>query len=255
MMKRIIWLLTLVVTTNFTNAQNSDELFNKANNLYKNGSYEQAVELYKSVIESKNVSSELFYNLGNCYYKLNKVGPSIYNYEKALLLDPLNEDAKNNLVFAKRLTLDRIEELPKSVLQKFNENYISKISFNNWAVVAIMFSILTSLFFILYYFSSKPTKKRIFFATSILCFIALIFSISITYHQYNKYNNTIEAIVFSDEVSVKNEPTINGDEIFTLHEGTKLIVIDEVDDWKKILLADGKIGWLKSKSIKELSLI
>ena len=254
MMKRIIWLLTLVVTTNFANAQNTDELFNKANNLYKNGSYEQAVELYKSIIESKNISSELFYNLGNCYYKLNKVGPSIYNYEKALLLDPLNEDAKNNLVFAKRLTLDRIEELPKSVLQKFNENYISKISFNGWAVIAVVISFLASLLFILYYFSITPSSKRIFFSTSILSFILLVISLAITYHQFSKTSNTVEAIVFSDEVSVKNEPTKNGDEVFSLHEGTKVIVLDEVDDWKKIRLSDGKIGWLKSNNIKILDL-
>ncbi|SNR17394.1 SH3 domain-containing protein [Tenacibaculum jejuense] len=254
MMKRIIWLLTLFVSASFANAQNTDELFNNANNLYKNGSYKEAAKIYESLIASKTVSSELFYNLGNCYYKLNKVGPSIYNYEKALLLDPLNEDAKNNLVFAKRLTLDRIEELPKSVLQKFNENYISKISFNGWAVVSVIISFLASILFILYYFSLIPSRKRIFFTTSILLFLILIISLAITYHQYSKFSNTVEAIIFSDEASVKNEPTKNGDEVFLLHEGTKVIVLDEVDDWKKIRLVDGKIGWLKNDNIKILDL-
>ncbi len=253
MTKKIIWLITLLLTLNFTFAQNSETDFKQANALYKNGSYQEASELYEKIIASNEISSELFFNLGNCYYKLNKVGPAIYNYEQALVLNPSNEDASNNLIFAKRLALDRIEEVPKSVLEKFNKNYISKISFNGWAVVSIFLSFLAAILFILYYFSLHSTKKRLFFTTSLLSFLLLIIALSITYHQYNKNTNTIEAIVFTDEVSVQNEPTKNGEEAFIIHEGTKVVVLDEVDDWKKIRLADGKIGWLKSKNIRVLN--
>lgn len=252
MMKRIICVFILFLTVNFVNAQKETELFDKANTLYKNGAYEEAAKLYETISDSKSVSSELYYNLGNCYYKLNKVGPSIYNYEKALVLDPLNEDAKNNLVFAKRLALDRIEELPKSVLQKFNENYISKINFNGWAKLTVLFSFLGALLFVLYYFSESSSKKRLFFSTSIFSFLLLIITLAITFNQYDKYTNTVTAIIFSSEVSVKNEPTKNGDEIFIIHEGTKVFVLDEVDDWKKIRLLDGKIGWIKRDELKIL---
>ena len=81
----------------------------------------------------------MYYNLGNSYYKLNKVGPTIYYYEKALKLNPLNDDVKNNLVFAKRLALDNIEELPKTIFQKFNKNYLQKLSYNQWAIVVVVF--------------------------------------------------------------------------------------------------------------------
>ena len=105
-MKKIVFLLWIVA--NSIAAQNADSLFVKANNFYKSGEFETAIENYKKIESQNLISSELYYNLGNSYYKLNKVGPSIYYYEKALLLNPLNEDVKKNLVFAKRLALDNI---------------------------------------------------------------------------------------------------------------------------------------------------
>ncbi|WP_435254089.1 tetratricopeptide repeat protein [Tenacibaculum sp. A30] len=250
-MKKLAILLFLLVSFS-TLAQNTNDLFSNANSLYKEGNYEEAIKLYKQ-IESQNIaSSELYYNLGNCYYKLNKVAPTIYNYEKALQLNPLNEDAKNNLIFAKRLTLDRIEALPKSVFQKFNENYLQKLTYNAWAIVTVVISFIASILFLLFYFAYSPNKKRLYFSTSIISFLLLIISITITYSQYSQSKNTIEAIIFTEEISIKNEPTSNSDEVFTLHEGTKVLVLDSVDNWKKIKLADGKIGWTQSKNLKEL---
>jgi len=177
---------------------------------------------------------------------------TIYNYEKALQLDPLNEDAKNNLIIAKRLTLDRIEALPKSVFQKLNKNYLQKFTYNTWAIITIALSFVASILFLLFYFAYTPNKKRTYFTTSIISFLLLIVSLVITYTQYNQAKNTIEAIIFIEEVSVNNEPTENSNEIFTLHEGTKVNVLDSVDNWKKIKLADGKVGWVKAKILKEL---
>ncbi len=250
-MRKLAILLFFFVSIS-TLAQNTDDLFSTANSLYKKGNYEEAVKLYEQIQSQDLVSSELYYNLGNCYYKLNKVAPTIYNYEKALKLNPLNEDAKNNLVLAKRLTLDRIEALPKSILQKFNENYLQKLAYNTWAIVTVVISFIASLFFLLFYFAYTPSKKRLYFTTSIISFLLLITSLIVTYTQYNQSKNTVEAIIFSEVVSVSNEPTNNSDEVFTLHEGTKILVLDSVDNWKKIKLADGKIGWTQSENLKEL---
>lgn len=250
MRKLVIYLFLFVSTV--TLAQNANDLFSNANSLYKEGNYEEAIKLYEQIEDENLASSEVYYNLGNCYYKLNKVAPTIYNYEKALQLDPLNEDAKNNLIIAKRLTLDRIEALPKSIFQKFNENYLQKLAYNTWAIVTVIISFIASLFFLLFYFAYTPSKKRLYFTTSIISFLLLITSLIITYTQYNQSKNTVEAIVFSEIVSVSNEPTNNSDEVFTLHEGTKILVLDSVDNWKKIKLADGKIGWTQSENLKEL---
>ena len=141
-MKKIFFLLVLI--SSFAFSQSSEALFTAGNDFYKKGEIEKAIEVYRKIESQAVISSELYYNLGNCYYKLNNVGATIYNYEKALQLDPLNEDAANNLVFAKRLTIDRIEEVPKSVFQKLNENYLQKFSYNQWAIISCGFFIINS---------------------------------------------------------------------------------------------------------------
>lgn len=250
-MKKILFLLLII--TNTIAAQSVDSLFVDANELYRNGEFEKAIEKYKKIETTEKISSELFYNLGNAYYKLNKVGPSIFYYEKALKINPLNEDVKNNLVFAKRLALDNIEEVPKTVFQKFNINYLQKLSYNNWAIVTVVFSFLAAILFLLFYFSDSPIKKRFYFTVSIICFLFLMSTLFITYHQYNFSKNNIEAIVFAEKTEVKNAPTVNAEEVFTLHEGTKVIVLDAIDNWKKIKIADGKQGWIIADEIKLLN--
>lgn len=247
-MKKILYLFLFITST--LSSQNIDELFTTANESYKNEKFESAIEKYKTIESRGYVSSELFYNLGNAYYKLNKVGPSIYYYEKALKINPLNEDVKNNLVFAKRLALDTIEELPKTVFQKLNQNYLQQLSYNQWALVTVVFSILGCCFFLFFYFSYQSTKKRIFFGVSFLSFLLFLITLTITFNQYSFAKNNKEAIVFAEETEVRNAPTLNSEEVFTLHEGTKVIVLDAIDDWKKIKIADGKLGWIIAKEIK-----
>jgi tetratricopeptide (TPR) repeat protein len=250
-MKKFLFLLLIIASS--VVAQTSDELFNNANDLYKNENIEEAIELYKKIESQGIVSSELYYNLGNSYYKLNKVGPSIYYYEKALKINPLNEDVKNNLVFAKRLALDNIEELPKTIFQKFNKNWLQKLSYNDWAIMTVVFSFLGSLLFLFFYFSDSPSKKRFYFMTSTFSFLLLIFSFLITYNQYTVTKKNKVAIVFAIKTAVRNAPTLNSEEVFTLHEGTKVIVLDRLDDWRKIKLADGKLGWIIADEIKLLN--
>ena len=250
-MKNILFLL--LVIANSMSGQNADSLFVSANELYRNGAYEEAIKKYTEIETLDAISSELYLNLGNAHYKLNKVGPTIFYYEKALKLDPLNTDVQNNLIFAQRLALDNIKEVPKTIFQKFNSTYLQKLSYNEWAIVVVLFSFLTALFFLLFYFSYSPTKKRIYFTTSILSFIIFIFTVFITYHQYKQTKNKKEAIVFAEKTEVRSAPTLNAEEIFTLHEGTKVMVLDTLDNWKKIKIADGKEGWIIANEIKLLN--
>jgi tetratricopeptide (TPR) repeat protein len=248
-MKNILFLLLLIAYS--SSGQNADSLFVSANELYRNGAFEEAIKKYKEIETLDAISSELYLNLGNAHYKLNKVGPTIFYYEKALKLDPLNTDVKNNLIFAQRLALDNIKELPKTIFQKFNKNYLQILSFDEWAIVVIIFSFLTAILFLLFYFGYAPTKKRIYFSTSIFSFILLLFVIFITYNQYNQVKSKKEAIVFAEKTTIRNAPTLNSEEVFILHEGAKVIILDAIDNWKKIKLADGKQGWIISEEIKE----
>ena len=233
-------------------AQSNTELFEQANELYRGENYVEAIGIYEKIEASGLVSSELYYNLGNSYYKINKVAPSIYNLEKSLLINPQNKDAVNNLIFANRMTIDAIEELPKTFFQNLESDVIEQLSFNQWAYLAVGFSILMSLFFLFFYFSYIPTRKRAYFLVSIISGVFLVVTLFFTFKQHDTSISTIEAIVFDEKVSVKSAPLISGLEVFELHEGLKVWILDEVDVWKKIKLADGKTGWIQSDSLKIL---
>ena len=185
-MKKNLILLLLLSCQLFS--QNTEELFKEGNKQYKLSNYSEAISSYKEIEALGLTSSELYYNLGNCYYKLNQVAASIFNYEKALLLDPLNEDAQTNLIFAKRLTVENIEEIPLTIFQKLDATIIKKLSYNEWAFSAVTFSILGSLFFLLFYFSFTPSKKRLFFITSSISFLLLLVTSFITVKEYSYVN-------------------------------------------------------------------
>ena len=128
-MKRLVFAIVLCIS--FTaSSQEVVKLFAEGNTFYKEGDYNRAIGLYLAIEEQGYQSDDLFFNLGNSYYKLNKVAPSIYYYEKALKINPRHEDVLFNLSFAKRMTIDVIEELPKSFLQRFSENVIQKLPFD-----------------------------------------------------------------------------------------------------------------------------
>lgn len=250
-MKQLIYIFFIFCNL-FINAQSGDALFKSANKLYTEQSYEAAIESYESIEAKGLVSSELYFNLGNCYYKLNKIAPSIYNYEKALKMDPSNQDALNNLSYAKRMSIDVIEALPKTFLQRFSENVIMKLTFDQWAVMGVITAFLTALFFLMYYFSIATRKKFIYFNLSLLMTLLLVVSTIFAFSNYDTVQKNRQAIIFAAKSEVKNAPTMSSELVFELHEGTKVMILDGLDNWVKIKLADGKIGWIPNTDLKEI---
>lgn len=250
-MKKIFFSIALLFSL-IVASQTSNELFSKANNLYKNGEYTKAIELYTSIEKEGLKSGDLFFNLGNCYYKLNKVAPSIYYYEKALKVNPTHEDASFNLAFAKRMTIDVIEELPQTFLQRFSSNVIQKLPFDTWAIIAVLASFLASILFLLYHFSTSSRKKLFYFNTSILAALVMAISVFFAFHNYKTVQKNRTAIIFVDKVEIKNAPSTRSEVVFELHEGTKVVILDELENWQKIKIADGKIGWIYADDLKEI---
>ena len=251
-MKKSLFLLLFLSQNLYS--QPAIELFEKANEHYRLGQYDKAIASYQRIEISKFISSELYFNMGNSYYKLNKIAPAIYNYERALLVNPLNQDAQNNLVFARRLTIDAIETIPKTIFQKLDSALFKKLSYDEWSVLAVVFSAIGATLFFLFYFSHTPSKKRVFFITSMICFLFLVASSILTVKEYAYSNAVIEAIIFAQQTDIKNAPTSNSEKIFTLHEGTKVQVLDAVQTWKKIKISDGKIGWILAEDLKLLTI-
>jgi tetratricopeptide (TPR) repeat protein len=226
-----------------------EALYNKATEAYNKGDYNKAIENYLEIVKGGQHSAELYFNLGNSYYKLNQVAPSIYNYEKALLLKPNDREIKNNLSYAQNMTLDSIELMPETGLSKIYKDLIGFLSFDQWSYVAVLFIMLFVLFYIAFYFLSYATKKRIAFISSIISLFIAIASIVFAFLQYTNFKADQPAIVFDDEVKVTAEPNKRSETVFTIHEGTKLNVLETLNDYKKIRIADGQTGWLTSESV------
>ena len=246
-MKKIIFILLLI--TQFFFAQSS---FDKGNDLYLKGKYEEAISEYERVLATKNHSAELYFNLGNCYYKLNKVAPAIYNYEKALVLNPDDAEITNNLMFAQKLQIDEIKVIPQVGFSKILHDFTSIFHYNTWAWIAIGFSMLFLLCFSGYYFSQYVLSKRVFFIGMFVVLFLLLISVSSAISEKDHYNRDKPAIVFAEMVLVKSEPQRASNTVFTLHEGTKVFVLETIDNWKKIQLTDGTEGWIEKTAIKEV---
>ncbi len=249
-MKNILFILVSFLTLTVS-AQNN-ALFDKATEAYNVGEYQKAVDSYLEILDNGKHSVELYYNLGNAYYKLNQVAPSIYYYEKALLLNPNDNEIKNNLGYAQNMTLDAIDKMPTTGLSKIYDSIIGTLSYDQWAYVSIVFMVLFVLLYIAFYYFHYSSRKRLAFIFSIISLLIMITSVVFAFLQYNKFKADQPAIVFAKEASVKAEPNKRGLEAFALHEGTKVIVMEELNDWKKIRISDGTTGWIQAEDIKIL---
>jgi hypothetical protein len=246
-MKNLVYIFLFI--TSFLFAQSG---FEKGNALYQKGQYEQAIQAYESVLDSRQQSADLYFNLGNCYYKLNKVAPSIYNYEKALVLAPEDVDITNNLKFAQKLTIDEVKEVPKVGFAKLLHDFTGMFHFNTWAWISVVFGFLFLGFFIGYYFSLAAVLKRIFFFGMFVWVLFLLVSVGAAIFEKNHFVTDRPAIVFAEVTEVKSEPQKASPATFVLHEGTKVFVKEILGKWKKIELTDGTEGWIESEAIREV---
>jgi len=249
-MKKLVFII--VILLGFASYAQSEVLFKRATDAYNEGDYNKAVENYLKILEAGEHSAELYFNLGNSYYKLNQVAPSIYYYEKALLLKPNDSEITNNLGYAQNMTLDAIEVMPETGLSKIYNDITSFLSFEQWAYIGVLFMILFVLLYIGFYYLKYATQKRIAFITSFISLIIAIVSVVLAFLQFSDFQADQPAIVFDNEAQVTSEPNKRSQVVFTLHEGTKLNVLEELEGYKKIRIADGQTGWLNSESIKLL---
>lgn len=249
-MKKLIFLCFFLLGS-MSFAQN-DILFEEANSAYQAGDYDTAVAIYEEILDNGETSAALYYNLGNAYYKLNKVAPSIFYFEKALQLDPDDEDIKNNVEFARNMAIDDIETIEKTGFDSWFNQIISVFTFSTWALLAIAFSVLFVFFFLWYYFSVRPLVKRILFGAAIASLVFCISSVVFAFQQKAFIENNQFAIVFSEEAEVRDEPSLRGESSFELHEGTKAKVLENYQEWSRIELANGAQGWMKTDNLRKL---
>jgi tetratricopeptide (TPR) repeat protein len=230
----------------------NDQIFEQANALYNDAKYAEAIDKYESILDSKKHSAELYFNLGNANYKLNNIAPSIYYYEKALQLRPNDKEIKNNLAFAQNMTIDDIDKVPQVGFSRIINNMVNTFNTDTWAKFAIGGVLAFVLLFLMYHFSYSTSKKRIAFVVSIVSLFVACFSVAMAFQKENLDKKDNPAIVFAQESRVRSEANKTSEEVFRLHEGTKIQVLETYEDWKKIQLRDNSTGWISSEDIRLL---
>jgi tetratricopeptide (TPR) repeat protein len=219
---------------------------------YSNSNYEKALEIYLSFVDDNYLSSELYYNIGNCYYKLDKITESILWYERALIHNPSNENIIKNLEIANSRTETVVEKIPDIFYISWYNTIANSFNSNNWAWISLAFFVSTLFFLILFLFARTIGLKKSAFIISIFTVFLFLLSINLSLSQKNKELNNPYAIVFEYSLA-KSSPNDDSSNLFEIHKGIKVEVLQELNDWTNIKLADGKQAWIKQKNIVKIT--
>jgi tetratricopeptide (TPR) repeat protein len=242
--------LILFVISAAAFADDRTHKFQQGNDFYQNGEYENAVASYEEILGSGYESAELYYNLGNAYYKLGKNSRAILNYERGLQLRPNDEDIRFNLQIANLSLIDKIPAIPELFYLRHYRKFRDLFGLHTLTFVTLVLYFILSATLITWILSRRLALRRTWRLISIT--LSLFFAVS-TFLLVSKiidYERSVEAIVMAEELDVLSSPSGNGTEIFTIHEGLKIKITDQRENWYEIRLSDGKEGWLPSESIE-----
>ncbi|MDA3892999.1 MAG: hypothetical protein PF517_15160 [Salinivirgaceae bacterium] len=240
----ILCIAFLTITGQAVKGQNI-ELLDSAAIHYSNNDFEEAIKIYEQIIENGYESSELYFNLGNAYYKSNKVPYAILNYERAKNLNSNDEDIEFNLNLANTHTVDKIEVIPQFFLSSWWDKLVQMLSTNQWAMISMMTFVIGLIAFVIFFMSRLTLIRQFSFWFGILFLVSSIFAFSFSRKQYLLSENEPDAIILTPSVVVKSSPSEGGTDLFLIHEGLKVTVTDKLGEWREIKLSDGNEGWIK----------
>ncbi len=232
-------------------ANDVEVFFVKGNEFYQDGNYKGAIEEFEKILNSDYESWEVYYNLGNAYFKDGQTAKAILNFERAKKLHPKDEDINYNLELVNLAIVDRIQELPQFFLFKWLSNIAHSINLKVLGGITVSLYLLLILITIFRIYLKSAQLKRTVFVSLIAASITLTVFTGLFVIRIFETETKVEAIVIKDKVDVKSAPG-GLTEVFTLHEGVKVQIKDHSENWVKIRLADGKIGWLETKVLKQI---
>ena len=246
-MRYILFFNVMLFTSSFSFANSG--LQEKAEQAYENKNYKEAIKVYETILKEGLTSYKLYYNLGNAYYKNNEIGKAIYNYELANKLQPNNQDVKTNLKIANEKTIDKIESKENFFIGAIKSGLVNSLSTTGWAWCSIFSLIGTLALAFLFFTSSLIALKRIGFFLSGLSFIVFIMSMIMGFTALEDKQITHFAIILNRESKIHEEPTITSSSKFSLHEGTRVSVLESNPNWTNIKLENGNEGWVKTSNV------
>ena len=217
---------------------------------YMRNDYASAIQIYEALLK-KGEAAEVYYNLGNSYYKADDIAKAILNYERALLLQPGNADVRANLEIARSKTIDKVVPVPEIFFVAWTKSLINSLSVNAWAKLGIVFFILLLISFSLFFFSKQIVWKKSGFIAGMIFLFFVVLSNVFASQQKSELMNRNNAIILSPSVTVRSTPSESGTSLFVLHEGHKVEIKDNsMREWKEIRLEDGKVGWVPTSTIE-----
>lgn len=248
----IIILLTALSPCKASDVKEAREVYTRAMEEYKEGNFREAYELFNNLIDKGYSSFSLYYNTGNAAFKTGEIPSAILNYEKSLLLKPFNKDARYNLEIAKTYTVDKLEVIPEIFFIDWLKILSLTMRANYWAVGALLFFTVSVVLLAVFLFSDRYRIKKLSFAGAIALFILFLVSLGLGLTNRSLTANNNEAIIFEPVVTGSSSPGTGGNELFVIHEGTKVEILDKLGDWYEISLSDGTIGWIPADNAKKI---
>ncbi|MDR0973627.1 MAG: tetratricopeptide repeat protein [Prevotellaceae bacterium] len=223
-----------------------------ADSAYVRGDYVEAITNYKELLQHGE-SADIYYNLGNSYYKSDSLGAAILNYERALLLRPTDEDIQANLEIARAKTIDKVTEMPDIFFIAWIKALIRTASSDTWSKWGIACFVLLIASLYVFLFVKQPIAKKAGFIGSIVCLIFVVLTNLFAASQKDTLTDRTHAIIMKPSVTVRSTPDVSGTELFILHEGRKVgIKDDSMASWKEIALEDGKVGWVSATDLERI---
>lgn len=236
--------------TEFTVSKLVDATKSEGDSAYMKNNFASAIQIYEALL-NKGEAAEIYYNLGNSYYKVGDISKSILNYERALLLQPGNADVRANLEVARTKTIDKVEPVPEIFFVSWTEALINSMSVDAWATCGVICFILLIVSLYFFIFSKQIILKKLGFIGGLLFLIIAILANVFATNQKDGLLNRDSAIVMNPSVTVRSTPNESGTSLFILHEGSKVNIKDDsMKEWKEIRLEDGKVGWVPASSIE-----
>jgi tetratricopeptide (TPR) repeat protein len=230
--------------------ESADSLFVKGNKEYAQKNYEAAATTYQKVLDAGIRTSSIYYNLGNTHYRLNNLASAILNYERAHRISPNDDDVNANLRFANSKIPDKMEVVPELFLNRWWTSFLLLLSVQSWSVFGVLSLLLGFAGLVIYLFSLKVELKRFSFYTGLVLILLGICCISFAGAEESYLQSHKEAIVFNGVVNVKSSPDIKQKTLMVIHEGTKVRIIEPRENWLKVELPNGNIGWVEAAALQ-----
>jgi tetratricopeptide (TPR) repeat protein len=231
-------------------AQDLESLMKEGNDYYQNKQYAEAIDSYETILKQGYLSSQLYYNLGNAYYRSGEIGKAILYYEKSLKISPGNDDAAHNLKIANARTVERIQEIPELFISKWWNILLSSFTSSGWQIIIFVFYVLLLICVALYFLVRNLQIQKFAFIFGSLNIFVLILSVILFFSSLARESSTDFGILLSSVVTAKISPDTQSNDAFVIHEGIKFKIEDEVNNWVKIRLSDGKVGWVPADTFE-----